>query len=555
MSMTEIKSAIQAAIQNTFDISDVKVELSYPDIQHGQLATNVAFRLAGQVKQPPQQVAESLAAAIAHPAIATATATGGFINISLTPQYWIERAAEITPEYGSSQVGKGHKIQVEFISANPTGPLTLGNGRGGYNGDVLANVLQSAGYQVEREYYLNDAGNQINLVRNSIYAVVLGRLTHQPTDHIRGYRGEYIEDWADKVIELIQKEHDNPAALKPDQIEQLTHKYIDELGVIGSMVDQIKASVARMGISFDNWFSELYNLHKTGKVKELVDGLVAGGQAVHKEGAIWLKDAAEDGGDRVLQKADGSYTYLAADLAYHMDKFSRGFNPVINLWGSDHAGQVPSIQHGLKLLNAPGELKILLFQLVRLIKDGKEFKVSKRAGTYVTMDELLDEVPSDVLRFFFLMRSYNTPMDLDLDLAKEQSQKNPMYYLMYSYARANSILEQARQKGLKPDAVGDLKNLTPQETALIRQITQLPQLLQEILADYGVHRLTFYGIEVAQLFHEFYESQKIIDLEPAEAQQRLAIIQVYITFMERYFGLLGITPIKKMEAGQTPAGV
>lgn len=547
MSLIDIQSAIEAAIQDAFGVSGTKVELSYPDIQHGQLATNVAFRLAGQVKQAPAQVAEQLAAAIDHPLIASANPVGGFINLNLTDGYWIKQAAQITPEYGSTQIGNGHKIQVEFISANPTGPLTLGNGRGGYNGDVVANVLQSAGYEVEREYYLNDAGNQIKLVHNSIYAVVLERLTHQPTDHIRGYRGEYIEEWADKVVELIQKDHQTPSALNPSQIEELTNKYISELGVIGSMVDQIKASVKRMGIDFDNWFSELYNLHKTGKVKQLVDGLVKDGRAVQKDGAVWLKDAAEDGGDRVLQKADGEYTYLAADLAYHMDKFERGFNPVINLWGSDHAGQVPSIQHGLKLLKAPGELKIIVFQLVRLIKDGKEFKVSKRAGTYVTMDELLDEVPSDVLRFFFLMRSYNTPMDLDLDLAKEQSQKNPMYYLMYSYARANSILEQAEGRGLKPLQVSELADLTKAEVALIRQMTQLPQLLIEILTDYGVHRLTFYGIEVAQRFHELYESQKIIDLDPAEAKQRLAIIELYRIFMERYFNLLGITPIKKME--------
>lgn len=547
MSRIDIQSAIEAAIKDAFDLSGIKVELSYPDIQHGQLATNVAFRLAGQLKQPPGQIAERLAAAIDHPSVATATPAGGFINLTLTPEYWVKQAAQITPEYGSTQIGKGKKVQVEFISANPTGPLTLGNGRGGYNGDVVANVLQSAGYQVEREYYLNDAGNQIKLVHNSIYAVVLERLTHQPTDHIRGYRGEYIEEWADKVVELIQKEHKTPGALSPDQIEELTNRYIDELGVIGSIVDQVKASVKHMGINFDNWFSELHNLHKTGKVKQLVDGLVNDGRAIKKDDAIWLKDAAEDGGDRVLQKADGEYTYLAADLAYHMDKFERGFNPVINLWGSDHAGQVPSIQHGLKLLKAPGELKIIVFQLVRLIKDGKEFKVSKRAGTYVTMDELLDEVPSDVLRFFFLMRSYNTPMDLDLDLAKEQSQKNPMYYLMYSYARANSILEQAEEKGLQPVQISDVADLTDPEIALIRQMTQFPQLLIEILTDYGVHRLTFYGIEVAQRFHELYESQKIIDLDPEQAQQRLAIIELYRIFMERYFNLLGITPVKRME--------
>lgn len=547
MSRIDIQSAIEAAIKDAFDLSGIKVELSYPDIQHGQLATNVAFRLASQLKQAPGQIAERLAAAIDHPSVAMATPAGGFINLTLTPEYWVKQATQITPEYGSTQIGKGKKVQVEFISANPTGPLTLGNGRGGYNGDVVANVLQSAGYQVEREYYLNDAGNQIKLVRNSIYAVVLGRLTHQPTDHIRGYRGEYIEEWADKVVELIQKEHKTPGVLSPDQIEELTNKYIDELGVIDSIVDQVKASVKRMGISFDTWFSELHNLHKTGKVKQLVDGLVKDGRATKKDDAIWLKDAAEDGGDRVLQKADGEYTYLAADLAYHMDKFERGFNQVINLWGSDHAGQVPSIQHGLKLLKAPGELKIIVFQLVRLIKDGKEFKVSKRAGTYVTMDELLDEVPSDVLRFFFLMRSYNTPMDLDLDLAKEQSQKNPMYYLMYSYARANSILEQAEEKGLKPVQISDVADLTDPEIALIRQMTQFPQLLIEILTDYGVHRLTFYGIEVAQRFHELYESQKIIDLDPEQAQQRLAIIELYRIFMERYFNLLGITPVKRME--------
>jgi arginyl-tRNA synthetase len=357
------------------------------------------------------------------------------------------------------------------------------------------------------------------------------------------YKGEYIGDLAGEVREAILE--DDPEAFGREDLHDLIDKYMDKLDILGQLVRDLKASTVKMGITFDRWFSEERELHQTGEVASILKKLHQSGVTEEKDGAVWLKGG--DDRDRVLVKSDGTYTYLLVDLAYHWNKLAvRKFDKVINLWGADHAGQVPSLIAGLKALGQENKLDVILFQLVRLLKDGNEYKVSKRAGTYVTIDELIELTgSSDVARFFFLTRSADTQMDFDLDLAKEQSQKNPYWYVMYSYARAHSILKQATEKGLK---IGTGINvLSTQERTLIKQISQFPNLLEVIIHDYSVHKLTFFAMEVAKCFHDFYESEKIIALPPEKAAERLYLIQQYLTFMNVYFDLMGITPIERMD--------
>ncbi len=497
--------------------------VSYAEAGHGDFASNVAFRLARELKMAPAAIAAKLADALEHPMLASAAEAAGYVNMVMKDEFWAEELAKVTPAYGSSTIGQGKKVQVEFISANPTGPLTMANARGGYPGDVLASVLKRSGYEVVREFYVNDGGGQVTQLVKSVKAAA-GLAVDGETQ----YNGDYIGQLATELV---------PTADSDD----------DELGkaAIARLMEGIKASVARMGVEFDEWFSER-SLVDTGSVAKAIESLRAKGLVYEKDGATWLRSTSYgDERDRVIIKSNGESVYLINDVAYHQNIFGdRGFDKAIKIWGADHAGQVASLKLTVEQLLPGKELDFILVQLVRLIRDGQEVKMSKRAGVFVTMDELLDEVGEDVARFLFLMRSTDAQMDFDLDLAREHSQKNPYWYVMYSYARANSIMAQAAEKGLKP--AKEINVLTDQERSLIKHITLLPNLLEGIAEDYGVHRLAYYGMDMAKLFHDFYESEKIIDLQPAKAVEKLYLIQQYIQFMNVYFAILGITPIEKM---------
>lgn len=523
--ITEIVAKlINQTVNKTYNIF-VEADISYPEVQFGDFASNIAFGLAKELKKAPSQIAQEIAASLSDSRVQQVSAAGGFVNITMNPEFWIEQLHTIKPGYAATTTGNNKKVQVEFISANPTGPLTLANGRGGFTGDVLANVLQHGGYEVEREYYVNDAGNQI---------VSLGK-TLKGEEQL--YAGDYI-DGLKPHVDLSQ-----PAAEIGRQAAEV-------------MLDQIKAATARMNIQFDRWFSEA-SVIESKLVDEIFAILERAGATYTEEGALWLATTKHgDDKDRVLRKADGELTYLASDIAHYYQTFvDYSFDHKINILGADHHGYVSRMQAAVEMLRLAkgfsGYSTILITQMVRLVQDGKEVRMSKRAGTYVAMDDLLDEIPTDVARWFFLMRSRDSQMEFDLDLAKEQSQKNPLYYVMYSYARAHSILAQAADRKLSP--ISTVSELAPQEALLVRQMTRLPELLAEIIRDYGVHRLTFYGVELARLFHDLYESEKIIDLDKAKACKKLYLIQQYITFMNGYWSLLGITPLKTM--GEKPVKV
>lgn len=523
MKREELSSIIAEAVRRIAPDSTVTPDISYADAQFGDYATNVAFKLAKELKQAPRAIAEQIAEKVADPRVKSATAVNGFINITVQPQVWIDVVTEISENYATSQIGNGKKIQVEFISANPTGPLTIANGRGGFLGDVLANVLSHTGHEAVREYYINDAGNQIMKLVDAIKDEA-----GLPIADERQYSGSYIKD----LVELIK-----PTADMPDEL--IRKQALEE------MLGLIRAAVERMGIRFDVWFSE-NTLIEEGAVSDVLDVFKKKGLLYEKDGAIWLKsESFGDDRDRVMLKQSGEPVYLLGDIAYHEDILvKRSFDTAIKIWGSDHAGQVPSLKLSVAQITE-GQLDFILLQMVRIIKDGKEFKSSKRAGTYITTDELFDAVGDvDVVRWFFLMRSPDAQMDFDIDLAQQQSQANPFYYVMYSYARANSILAQAAERGIE---VADMTTeLSDAEIALIRHMSRLPLLVEEVAASYAVHKLVHYALEVAQLFHDLYESEKIVDLAPERASQRLYVITQYVTFMTVVFNLVGVTPQAKM---------
>ncbi len=494
---------------------------------HGDYATNAALIVAKREGKNPREVAAGLREQLAgHELFESVEVAGpGFLNFTVAAAAWqgtLRSILELGTEYGS-QPASGQTIEVEFISANPTGPLTLGNGRGGFGGDVLARVLKRAGHTVKREYYLNDAGNQIVQLGKSVKGV-------EPT-----YTGPYIAELA-KEINLEQS--------------------VPEVGraAAARLLTQIEATVARMNISFDTWFSEYEELHQSGAIAAVLGVLERASATFEQDGALWLRTTEHgDDKDRVLRKADGELTYLAADAAHYYEKLIRQkLGHAILIVGADHHGYVGRMNAVVEMLRAAepfdGKSTILVTQLVRLVQDGKEVKMSKRAGTYVALDDLLDEIPVDVARFFFVMKSFDTHMDFDLDLAKEQSQKNPVYYVKYAHARIASILRKAGSAsagGTGQAAV--LARLTePAELALIRELSEFPDLITRTAADYQVHRLPHYALGLADVFHKFYEQCTVISDDAELTAARLELLRGTQIVLQNIGETLGIEMPEEM---------
>jgi arginyl-tRNA synthetase len=518
----KIKDEISGAVDALFRmrVNPNKVVITRSDNkEHGDYASNVSFRLARDVNQTPVEIAEKIAEYLGNQKVFDKVeAISGFVNVFLDKKHYIETLKDILSlkdKYGQNKMFTGQKVQIEFISANPTGPLTLANGRGGFSGDVLASLFAWSGAKVTREYYVNDGGNQVKILGDSI--LVSAGIKKAEGDV---YKGAYIDDWI--------KKH-------PDEIK----KYADDTLTLGRLAASdilstaIKPVVVDMGIKYDNWFSE-NSLIKSGEVEDALKYFNKSGLTYEKDGALWFRTSKyDDTEDRVLVKTDKEKTYFANDTAYHWDKFAkRKFDKVVNLWGADHHGYVERLQASVAAMGYPGKLDIIIMQMVRLLKGGEEVKMSKRKGTYITMSDLFELIggakkeASDVARFFFLSRSHNTHMDFDLDLAKERSDKNPVYYVKYAYARIHGIIAKSPFKG-KKDKI-DLSLLTdPAELELIDQLAQLPGMIQSILVmkDYPVHLLTFYSIELASKFHSFYDKCRVIDEgNPGLSMARLELV-------------------------------
>lgn len=534
----QAQAALSEAVQFLYG-KQLPLEVSPTNPDFGDFTSNVAMQQAKELGKAPRDIATEVCEYVnSHSDVKAEVAGPGFINMTLPNQAWQSFVAGLDAKYANSSTDQPKRIVVEYISANPTGPMTLANGRGGYSGNVLAKLLKAAGHEVEEEYYINDAGNQIQTLNNSVARAVEEELGLRPRQLDDFYRGDYILDIAAELAKDLREggEVDLDAASVDARVAEYNPSQ--------HILEWIKSSAKGMGIEFDTWFSERA-LHDDGSVERALEALKEQKRTEEREGAIWLKTQRKDDRDRVLVRSDGTPTYLLADAAYHHNKLeARGFDLAINLWGADHAGQVASTEEVVEAVTSGGDLKVLIFQLVKLVQDGKEVKMSKRAGTYVSMDDLLSQVDPDVVRFFFLMRDFGSHMEFDLGLAKEESQKNPLYYVMYAYARAHSIVEEAAGRGLK--AGSSTGELGEYELSIARQLAQLPTLVQAIAVNYEVHKISFWGIELARAFHDWYENVRVKDMGAAESAKKLFFLQQFISAMDQYWELLGVTPKQKM---------
>lgn len=519
-----IKSLQQQGVLNAFAIPQIQI-LKPKEKTHGDYAINVAMEIGKKEGRNPLEVAEAIKGEMAENDdffdyfdLAEAVAPG-FINFKLSKKYLWQTARDALKQgskFGNLNIGKKQKVQVEFVSANPTGPLTVGNGRGGPYGDVLANVLNKAGYKTEKAYYVNDYGNQILVLGHSVLK-----------DNEAKYSGEYIDELNKQ---LTIKETD------PYKIGKRAAKIVLE--------KIIKPTIEKLNIKYDEWFSET-KLYDAKLVSKTIQSLRENDFVYSSDGAEWFKAIQfGDERDRVIIKSDGSNTYLAGDIAYHKYKFEKQkFSKVINVWGADHFGDVPGLMAGVEALGHKGKLEVILLQFVTVMKDGKPVKMSKRLGTVIAMDDLLDELPADVVRFFFLQKSPNTHLNFDMDLAKEQSEKNPVFYVQYAYARLSSILR--TESTIKKNASLELL-VHPKELDLIKQISYLPEIIESVTEDYQVHHLTQYALDLATAFHAFYNECHVLVDDENLKQARLSLIKTTQITLKNTLDLLGITAPEKM---------
>jgi arginyl-tRNA synthetase len=518
------------------------------DKNHGDLATNLAMQLARAAKRNPRQIAEALLEKLdrSGASIRTAEIAGpGFINFRLDKSCLYPVVGEVLAQggrYGSVDVGQGRTVQVEFVSANPTGSLHLGHARGAAVGDALCNVLDFAGYKVTREYYINDAGNQVANLARSIearYRQALGLEAEMPED---GYYGEDIVEYA---RELASREGDRLLSLPDEERFGFFRRYGLE-----KELDKIRRDLARFGVRFDVWFSET-SLYENGRVEAALEALRRQGRVYEQDGAVWLRttDYGDDK-DRVLVKNDGSYTYLTPDIAYHMDKYGRGFDRMINIWGADHHGYIPRIKAAMAALgNDPGKLTVLIAQMVSLYQNGTKVKMSKRTGKAVTMEDLMDEVGVDAIRYFFTMRSMDSHLDFDMDLAVSTSNDNPVYYVQYAHARICSIFRQAEEQGiaLLPLEQVDLRRLEEeQEFDLLRKMGELPETVADAAAACAPHIVIRYVYELASLFHSYYKAVRVMTEDAAQTQARLKLLAALRIVIANALALVGVSAPERM---------
>lgn len=515
------------------------------DEKNGDFSTNLAMQLTRILRQNPRKIAEAIADGIDLPGLVERVeiAGPGFINFYLVPG-WLNRVLpaiqEEDADYGKSNAGGGERVQVEFVSANPTGLLHMGNARGGALGDTLAAVLNEAGYVCDKEYYINDAGNQVENLGKSVearYFELLGRDDYQiPED---GYHGKDIIATAQR---LLDEKGESLVDLSEAERRELMKNYALKEKVAG-----IRGSLENFGVVFDNWFSE-QSLHDAGSVHEVVDILREKGVVYEKDGAQWLR--ATDWGeekDEVLVRSNGTPTYFAADIAYHRDKFERGYKRLINIWGADHHGHVARLKGAMTALGYPGDdITVILMQLVRLYRGGEIVKMSKRSGKYVTLDELIEEVGKEAARFFFIMRSPDSALDFDLDLAKAESSDNPVYYVQYAHARICSILSVAG--GETPKAADVYLSLLTEENerVLIRKLAEWPQEIADAARELAPYHLAYYAKELANAFHSFYNSCKVLTDDAALRDARLALVDCTRITLRNVLTLLGLSAPERM---------
>ncbi|MED3561649.1 arginine--tRNA ligase [Bacillus xiapuensis] len=539
----EIKAAVlKAGLATEEQLPDVILETPKEKV-HGDYSTNMAMQLARVAKKAPRMIAEALIENFdrSKASIEKIELAGpGFINFYMNNSYLtdlIPTVLKAGEKYGETTVGNKQKIQVEFVSANPTGDLHLGHARGAAVGDSLCNILAMAGYDVSREYYINDAGNQINNLAKSVearYFQALGLEKEMPED---GYHGVDIIN----IGKTLAEEYGNKY-IEADETERF--EFFREYGLKYEM-EKLKRDLEDFRVRFDVWYSET-SLYKNGKIDEALAALRKSSYIYEEDGATWLRSTDfGDDKDRVLIKQDGSYTYLTPDIAYHKDKLDRGFEQLINIWGADHHGYIPRMKAAIQALGYDRDaLEVEIIQLVHLYKNGEKMKMSKRTGKAVTMRDLVDEVGLDATRYFFAMRSSDTHMDFDLDLAVSESNENPVYYAQYAHARISSILRQGGEVDI--DANFSLID-SEKEMDLLKKLGEFPLAVGEAAVKRVPHRITNYIFELASTFHSFYNAEKVLDPEyPERSAARLGLVKAVQITLRNSLALIGVAAPEKM---------
>ncbi|PAD47425.1 arginine--tRNA ligase [Bacillus sp. FSL K6-0047] len=540
------RAVLQAELATESEVPSVLLEAP-KDKAHGDFATNIAMQLARIAKKAPRAIAEELVANFdrKQAGIEKIEIAGpGFINFFLDNGYLRELIPQVLTEkddYGSSDVGQGEKVLIEFVSANPTGDLHLGHARGAAVGDTIANIMDKAGYKVSREYYINDAGNQIeNLAAslNARYLQALGEDQPMPED---GYHGQDIIDIAKQLVDEAG-----------DQYRQLDEKerlaFMRDYG-LKKELEKIKQDLNAYRVEFDKWFSET-SLYESGQVERGLQVLKDKNETYEKDGATWLRSTAYgDDKDRVLVKQDGTYTYLTPDISYHLDKFDRGHDRLIDVLGADHHGYIPRMRAAIQALGYdPARFNVQIIQMVSLFQGGEKVKMSKRTGKAVTLRELMEEVGVDATRYFFAMRSPDTHLDFDMDLAVSKSNENPVYYIQYAHARVCSILRQGEELGIPYSANTDLSPIASEkEYELLKAIGEFPGAVAEAATKQIPQRIANYAYDLAQALHSFYNVTRVIDTENKDlSAARLALMKATQMTIKNALALLGVEAPEKM---------
>lgn len=568
-----LAAAIKAAAQKAIDsgslkpgtLPEVMLEVP-PQKEFGDFATNFAMQSARSLHCAPRQIAQAVVDNLDCASVEKAEIAGpGFINFYLKQNWTSDLLASIIAageNYGNLPANDFGRIQVEYVSANPTGPLHIGHARGAAVGSAMVNLLRAAGYDVESEYYINDAGNQMNNLAASVNArylqllkleemggvpedLTVKQLDEMPTGipfPENGYHGYDIIETAQRIIRIYGKEF---VAL--DEKERLA-KFLDI--AYKEKLAGLKEDLEAFGVTYDVWFSEK-SLHDANKIREAVDFLQERGYIYEQDGALWLKSTEQgDDKDRVVIRDNGVPTYFAADIAYHRNKFERGFARVINLWGADHHGYIARVKAAVNALGfEANNLEVMLLQMVRLYRNGDIVKLSKRTGETITLRELMDEVGTDAARYFFCMRSLDSQLDFDMTLATEKSNENPVYYIQYAHARISSIARQLAEAGIEAVPTSELKLDTlvaPEELALIKKMGEYPELLARAARERAVHSVATYAYELAGLFHSFYNQCRILGVDKDVQQARIALVKAVGHTIRHALGILGVSAPERM---------
>ncbi len=527
-------------------VSSIEIEVPRQEGM-GDLSTPVAMSLTKSLKKSPVKIAEGMVNAIEDKAFfeKIEIAGPGFVNFTFSKEYLysgLKDLLKLQRDFLRCNIGQGKRIQIEFVSANPTGPLHLGHGKGAATGAALSNLLHAAGYEVVREYYINDAGKQVKLLGLSVFARY--QQLHDveypfPED---GYKGAYIEDIAREIMKEKRKKYIQAG------FEEVSDFFIDYSyeKILSGIKDDLKA----FGVDFDIWQSER-ELFDSGEVEKAIDDLRGKGHIYEKDGAVWfMATAFGDEKDRVIIKQDGEYTYFTSDIAYHKKKIDQGYDEIIDIWGADHHGYIPRIQAVIEALGYPKEkLKVILVQMVNLLRGGKPVQMSKRAGEFITLKDVIDEVGADTTKFIFLTRRPDSHLDFDLEVAKTQSSENPVFYVQYANARINSIYKHAREKGIDTGMFSDadLSLLSaPEELRVVKKLLLYPMIFEGAAKAHEPHRITFYLQELSGMFHPYYNKCRIVVEDDALTGARLALCEAVRIVLKEGLQVLGISAPEKM---------